>query len=93
MEVPSNGLRKITTKFKKTISKIQKEILKKVVSLWEKYQFLCNLISSVFIVSLYYLGYLSNIRENTGSFISYGTALVKDIEWCFFNITGYFKGK
>lgn len=35
-----------------------------------------NLMGSIILVILYYFGYLQNIRENSGSYISYGSALI-----------------
>lgn len=43
---------------------------------WEKHNFITSLIFTIIPVVFYHFGYLSNIRENTGSIITYVTALV-----------------
>lgn len=60
-----------------------KRVYEKVIKLpngffnfWEKYKLFTNLMISLLPIGLYFGGYLSNIRENTGSIISYAAVLV-----------------
>jgi hypothetical protein len=43
---------------------------------WEKNSFIINLLFSVIPILFYYLNYMQNIRENTGSFIAYAACIL-----------------
>ncbi|PGS41711.1 hypothetical protein COC58_12430 [Bacillus cereus] len=59
---------------------IGKDVLKTFVTffwgVWESKRFFVNLLVSVLPITLYYFNYMSNIRENTGSFIAYAVGIL-----------------
>ncbi|MDX1700320.1 MAG: hypothetical protein R3250_06860 [Melioribacteraceae bacterium] len=62
------------SKLKYGISKTR--IIHRMFDHWEKRPLIINLIFAILPVAMYYLGYLNNIRENTGSIITYAAALL-----------------
>ncbi|KUF29976.1 hypothetical protein [Lysinibacillus sp. F5] len=54
----------------------ERNFIQKSFDYWEKYPFSVKSLITILPVTLYYLGYMSAIRENTGSFIGYAAALI-----------------
>ncbi|WP_341320331.1 hypothetical protein NSQ62_11760 [Solibacillus sp. FSL H8-0523] len=53
-----------------------KRIGKEFWAYWENKTFLMNTIISILPISLYYFGFMSNIRENTGSIITFAVGIL-----------------
>lgn len=59
----------------KVINTKLKNSLKYFWTFWEKHSILCTLIVSIIPLTLYFLGCLDNIRENTGSIITFAVGI------------------
>lgn len=55
---------------------MKKKIGKTFWFYWENKTFLMNAIISILPISLYYFGFMSNIRENTGSIITFAVGIL-----------------
>ncbi|MEH6892502.1 hypothetical protein V7024_23135 [Bacillus sp. JJ864] len=58
------------------IGKILKSSVDFFWKLWERNRFSVNFLFSILPIVLYYFNYMSNIRENTGSFVAYAVGIL-----------------
>jgi uncharacterized membrane protein len=61
---------------KETISSKFEKFSHKIFDYWENHALIVNFLFALIPISMYYFGFLNNIRENTGSIITFAAGLI-----------------